>query len=180
MTWPWVGVDPGGAFTGIVLRDRDRLLAHQVLERGRDNTRRDPGESMASWLDRVVTMVHRFMYGDLERRHPVAVEGLNDPSPHVRITAVRGLIDTAHVIGAVLTVESDAVVVPPAGHGSGPLAAYPPELRPTRGQGRGRDKLKHCRSAWDCALAAHRQQRIETAAKQRRRDVGYGTTETVA
>jgi len=64
------------------------------------------------------------------------------------------------VLGAVLNevplhdAVERLVVVPPGRNGSGPMAAYPAKLRPKAGKGRGRDNLRHERSAWDVAGAA--------------------------
>jgi hypothetical protein len=86
----------------------------------------------------------------------VAVESVQKPSPfmgksgNVSFSNVTGILGTAAVYGAVLAVLP-AVEIPPGGNGSGNLAAYPVELRPTRGSGAGKDKKRHMRSAWDVA-----------------------------
>lgn len=156
-----LGVDPGGASTGFVLRDGRTLLAHDVLDR--DTAPR------TLWVEACVEAANNMALEatvDL-----VAIEDLNDPSPHMGMTSVRGLIDTAVVIGALVCWAQDPVtgvdvtLVPPGRHGraaegygrAGLLAAYPHELvGPQETSGTGR--LRHARAAWDCAGAAAKQQ----------------------
>lgn len=152
-----IGVDPGGQCVGIVARHRDELIYHGLLTRG--------DRAMAGWV-RAVTQGCRDAAWAVPRQigstRPtvLAVEDLNPPTPHMGITSVRGLLDTAQVLGAVLHVYPGAIVVPPGGHGSGPIAAYPDALRPKTGRGRGHDRLRHCRSGWDVAGAAAVQIRL--------------------
>lgn len=154
-----VGIDPGGQSTGLVVRHRDTLVAHTTVLRNK----RPMGWYLAEILDTASEYVSLAANAAVEAGDwLVAVEGINDPNPHVRLTNVRGLIDTATVLGAVLG-RWPAVIVPPGGNGSGPLGAYPEALRPTRGQGRGRDALRHERSGWDVAGAALTVQRLEAA-----------------
>lgn len=143
-----LGVDPGGQYTGLVLRRGNQLIDHLTITRGH--------LTMAAHLANVTEAVRLH----LAQANLLAVEDLNDPSPHMGLTSVRGLIDTAQVLGAVLSHWPTAVVVPPGGHGSGPLLAYPRALHPTRGRGRGKDRLRHERSAWDVAGAGLIQHRI--------------------
>jgi hypothetical protein len=158
-----LGVDPGGRTCGLVLRDSDTLVDHQTVVRDR--------ESLDGWCRRVVTVAGNMaanLHVDL-----VAVEGLNDPTPHMGTTSVRGLIDTSAVIGALVCWAShpDApgvVLVPPARHGraaeglgrAGLVAAYPGLVGPRETSGTG--ELRHCRAAWDVAGAAIREQLVLT------------------
>jgi hypothetical protein len=145
-----VGVDPGGRDTGIVIRHDERLLWS-------DTVHRDQGEAVDTYARRV----RRAVDAAVERAglistapRAVAVEDVVEPSPHVRLTNVRGLLDTAVVLGAVLTHDlAPVVLVLPYHHGGGPLIAYPEALRPTRGRGLGKDALRHVRSGWDIAGA---------------------------
>jgi hypothetical protein len=141
--WPVLAVDPGGAESGIVVRDRDDLLWHAVLLRKRRPL-------VPYLLDVVAATVDA---ADSTSPTIVAVEGVNEPNPHMGMTSVRGLIDTAAVLGALLGQWPHAIVVDPAGHGSGPLGAYPPRLVGAQEQ-RGAGLLRHARSAWDLAQAA--------------------------
>lgn len=152
-----VGVDPGGRWTGIVHRDGDRLVEAWLLER--------EDESIAVFAQRVVSRLQRVLCGELlrggvvARPDVVAVEACRAPKPwmhgRVQFTRPDGIIDTAVVFGAVCTVvpEDRLVVVPPGGHGSGPLTGYPPEMVGGR-EREGTGKRRHLRSAWDIAAAA--------------------------
>jgi hypothetical protein len=146
----FIGVDPGSRHTGVVVRRGDELVEHQTFERV------GPGEIPdRAYLRSVLVALTR-----LVDTHDalVVVEGVQKPSPfmgasgNVSFSNVSGILGTAVVFGAVVAVLP-SVVVPPGGNGSGPLRAYPPELRPTRGKGAGKDKLRHERSAWDVAGA---------------------------
>lgn len=141
-----IGIDPG-ATTGLVVRHGTELLAHKTTA-GIDGV-----------LDAVVDALEECGLRGLW----VAIEDVTPPNPHMGIINVSGIITTAKVFGAVLGAYPDAIVVPPAGHGSGPLGAYPQALRPTRGKGAGKDKLRHCRSAWDIAGAARTLLRVGAA-----------------
>ena len=161
MTFTVLGIDPGGASTGYVLRRGSELLAHDVLDR--DNAPRP------LWVEACIEAADNLAHtADVDL---VAIEDLNDPSPHMGLANVRGLIDTAVVIGALLGWAQDPVtgcdvtLVPPGRHGraaegygrAGLLGAYPDGLvgaRETSGTGR----LRHARAAWDLAGVASRQQ----------------------
>jgi len=140
-----VGVDPGGRQTGVVTRRGERLFYGATV------TREVP---MPAYVAEVVDTIRRACGmapgGDLL---VVAVEGVNAPSPHLGLTNVAGLLDTAMVLGAVLHAYPEAVVVPPGGHGSAPLATYPSALV-GKGEVVGTGKRRHMRSAWDAAGAA--------------------------
>lgn len=150
---PIIGVDPGGKHTGIVVRTPAGLHRWSLI------TRTTPIDWYLGEVVDAVTEARDFARnliladGPADLRTPVlAVEDLNDPTPQMGITSVRGLLDTAQVLGA-LAGHWVITRVPPGGHGSGVLAAYPPALRGD-GETRGRGKLKHCRSAWDLAATA--------------------------
>lgn len=131
-----VGVDPGGQTTGIVLRDRDRLLHWCLVTRDGD---------LHDYLDEIVEAVD-----DLARpASGVAVEDLSDPTPQMGTISIRGLIDTAAVIGA-LMLPFDPLLVPPGGHGAAPLQVYPKGLVGVR-ELKGTGRLRHGRAAWDVA-----------------------------
>ena len=144
-----VGVDPGGRYTGVVVRQGDQLLYSDTLER---ITAAEMPDRL--YIRSVVQRVMRLV--DEHGAEAVAVESVQRPSPfmgksgNVSFSNVTGILGTAAVYGAVLAVLP-AVEVPPGGNGSGHLAAYPIELRPTRGSGAGKDKKRHMRSAWDVA-----------------------------
>ncbi len=144
-----VGVDPGGRWVGLVVRQGNVLLEHHTLTRvGNDDL---PGSDMLRTVSLAVIALYEGHDADA-----VGIEGVQKPSPfmgksgNVSFTNINGLLGTAMVFGAVLSVLP-AIVVPPGGNGSAPMGVYPVELRPTRGKGAGSDKLRHERSAWDVA-----------------------------
>lgn len=152
------GIDPGGAATGLVLRDRDKVLDHAVVERARRHE--------LPYLEDVAEAVTRFA----KRADHIAVEGLTPPSPY--INGKKQLIRPEHVMNvsvtygwvlAVLAVHLDRtfVIVQPNGHGSRHEALgldvrrlYPAELIGHREGPAGTGILRHARSAWDIAGAA--------------------------
>lgn len=143
-----VGADPGGRETGLVLCAGKQVLEREVVVRTTKGLLAD-----TAYLNKVIDRIHHYrsVAGD---DHPLlAVEGLVEPNPHLGLTKVIPLIATGMVLGAILAVYPDAVVVRPGGHGSRFVTAYPEELRPTRGQGKGMDRLRHTRSAYDIAHA---------------------------
>ena len=136
-------IDPGSRETGIIVRRRDDLLAWYVSVRTDKRTIPGPG---------YVHQVLRDVRATLDR---AGVERWPD------VTAVEdvrfwpgnrngnGLLGTAVILGAVCAALPNVVTVDP-GSGAGGKAAwvYPNDLRPPGG-GRGSDRLRHCRSAWD-------------------------------
>lgn len=155
----WIGIDPGGRTTGLVIRDGRTVLHHTLVVR---EGQMDP------YLDDLLNTVHEALV-----RAPdsyVAVEGLNPPTPHLGMTSVGWLMDTAQVLGAVRT-HWDCTVVPPAKHGKVPDIAqpaldaymaqhYPAELLgPRELGGKYGGKLRHARSAWDVSVTAERRSR---------------------
>jgi hypothetical protein len=152
-----VGIDPGGKHSGIVLRDRDQLLGCSTIHWG-TNGRHDYHEAIVDKISLYAAQA------DL-----VAVEDIVAPTGFSRgrdghIIQPGGLLETAVVVGIVLGRWPQTIVVAPHGNGSGPPAGYPEKLRPTRGQGKGFDALRHVRSAWDVAGAALTTMRLRQAA----------------
>lgn len=145
-----IGVDPGGATTGVVVRQADRLLAACSIGSSDHAT-------LAPYLEEVVAAV--IGYRDVHQADGVAVEDAIPPNPHLGVSNPAGIIEAAKVLGAVLAFVPDAVIVRPGRHGA-PVAnrreleaRYPAGLigpRETKGTG----ALRHVRSAWDIAGAA--------------------------
>jgi hypothetical protein len=146
-----VGVDPGGRATGVVARTGNDVAAAAVVTRCGDGVMPD-----AAYLNEVLDTVHDYAEG--LGATVVAVEGVNEPSWYlngkVSPANVGGLMATCVVLGAVMAVFPAAVVVAPNRHGAAPLGAYPPALRPATGKGKGHDRLRHARSAFDVAHGA--------------------------
>src|SRR5690606_22416502 len=115
--------------TGVVLRSGDILHSWALLTRD--------GPDLDFYLGEVIDTVTKtkerarelaLTSGDLYAASPLlAVEDINDPNPHMGVASVRGLIDTAHVIGAI-SGHWPIVRVPPGKHGSRPLTLYPEKL----------------------------------------------------
>ena len=82
----------------------------------------------------------------------IAVEELVHPTPHMGLANVRGLLDTAQILGAVVAVGMLVVRVRPAKFGTAPLASYPAALVGER-EVSGKGRLRHARAAWDIAGA---------------------------
>ena len=61
-----------------------------------------------------------------------------------------------HIAGWATGQRLEVEWVRPGHNGQGFMGAYPGALRPTRGRGAGKDRLRHVRSAWDVAGAALR------------------------
>lgn len=144
-----LGVDPGGQETGLVLVVDGKLVAHEVVQR--------KGSSLQEWVvavwDAVCDVMEAEPFGPFTVL--VCVEDVNAPNPHLGLIQVRGLLDAAAVLGVVLANSKTVQLVPPGGHGSAPLRAYPPELVGPN-EPRGTGVLRHCRSAWDIAHAGVR------------------------
>lgn len=153
-----LGCDPGGKFCGLVLVRGDELVAWDLVER-------TAGQSIAGWIGECYSGAERLVEDWLFLT--VAVEDVNSPKLYIngkrQMISPESLIGTAAVMGGLVswaaTEGFPCLLVAPGGNGSGPFSAYPEELRPTRGRGRGFDKMNHCRSAWDVALAAGTQLR---------------------
>ena len=150
-----LGIDPGGAATGMVLRERDTVHAHAVIERRK--------LTELAYLRAVADAIAP-LAGQIDH---VAVEGLVAPSTH--IGGKKQLIKPEHVMnvsvayGYVLSLlvhvlDLEPIIVRPDGHGSRHEALsldvrrlYPAELIGPREGPAGTGILRHARSAWDIA-----------------------------
>lgn len=140
----FVGVDPGGRSTGVVIRAGHTFIGRELIQR--DGAALFPD---SSYILEVITAVRdavEFVAGPTR----VAIEGVVHPTGHVRMMNVSGLLGTAAVLGAVLGAFPDALVVPPGGHGSHGRTEYPAELWGAA-EKTGTGKYRHLRSAWDVA-----------------------------
>ena len=155
-----VGVDPGAAHTGYIVRRRRELLYSEVFDRPKSQTVERYGAAVAVIVARVTGSIFDGSAGI------VGVERVT--APNVWHEGKKRLLDPSHAIGTAIVAGTVAGIVagtaigvfgapatviwvPPGHNGQGPLDAYPPELRPTRGKGAGGDRLRHARSAWDIA-----------------------------
>jgi hypothetical protein len=141
-----LAIDPGARGTGIVVRQRDQLVGSRLVERTGPEVL--PG---ATYLHQVNAVISQLL---VHAPGVLAVENLHAPNPHLGMTNVGGALGAAMVLGAILDRWGvDVLLVPPGGHGSGPLGAYPAALRGPR-ERKGTGARRHLRSAWDVAGAA--------------------------
>ena len=166
MSTPILAVDPGSKFTGITLRDGDRLLGWRLVVR-RTKGRLPDG----AYLHEVLTACRQVLtQGGLDPAHRhsyvVGVEGVAYwPERDGSRRNQTGLYGTAMVLGAVLARWPDAIVVD-SGRGVGNYhpQSYPEPMRPPV-NGKGKDNLNHVRAAWDHGFAT------ETLWLQQQREV---------
>lgn len=139
-----VGVDPGGATTGIVIRHGFHLRAAELIYRDSN----DHAGFMA-YCGQVIEAVHHHV-SNAGEDPLIALEDVHPPKGAIGMINVQGVIDTAKLVGMLLAEFHGVQLVDPGGHGSAPLAAYPAELvGVTEKVGTG--KRRHVRSAWDIA-----------------------------
>lgn len=140
-----LGIDPGGKYTGVIVRAGDEVLGVRVVTRSGSGDLPDT-RYIHEVLDEITSHV--------ELVDGIAVEGLvvpkgRDPGGNETHMNVAGLIGVGMVFGAVLARWPRAVVVPPGGHGSLPEVAYPLVIR-KRAKNLG-GPSSHARSAYDVA-----------------------------
>lgn len=136
-----LGIDPGGKWTGVVVKDNDEMIVACVLTRTTGYELPD-GEYLREVVDEIDTINRS------TRPAVFALEGLVEPNPHMGLTNVVGLMGVAMTYGAILSHWPDAIIVPPSGNGSAPDAAYPKMIRRYVRLG---GPSKHARSAYDVA-----------------------------
>lgn len=149
-----IGVDPGGAATGIVMRRGQHLDQRRTVERPGGLPR---GAALVD--DYYLAAIAAELLDLYEADHVdgLAVEGLNTPSPHLGMTNPGSIIAAGIVLGYVISWcvgRLDYVVVAPAGNGASPFPqAYPAELLDRGGRVAPKGQRRHERSAWDVAGA---------------------------
>jgi hypothetical protein len=161
-----VCADPGSRWTGLVVRQGDDYLGHELLRR-RSKGRIPERAFLGFLIGRIDVLV-------------VAVRQLDGRDPLLAFEHARGPTGFKHgegeplnpvdmfalgmVIGALLDAFPDAIQVPPGDNGGGLLACYPAQLRGPRERGPvGHGRHRHCRSAWDAAAQAERLPRLHAA-----------------
>ena len=162
-----LGIDPG-ASTAMVVRDRNLLLAQQVLDLDLD--------ARLPWSIDTTLLAATGLIGT-HRPDLVAVEGAIAPTAwhngKIRMIDPAPIIGTAHLVGALVGCCA-ATIVPPARHGmkipagTPPRAAramleslYPPGLiGPRETTGRSKTPMQHLRAAWDIADAGRQAARL--------------------
>lgn len=137
-----IGVDPGGAQTGLVVADCQTgrlpvLLDHLLVERGK--------RDQMLYHEEIVSWISQF-------RCRVSIEDLNPPTGHLGMINVRGLLDTAALIAVLRwNFPHRSQLVNPSHIATGQLG-YPQALIGKREGPKLTGKLRHCRSAWDVVL----------------------------
>lgn len=157
----WVGIDPGGRFTGIVVRQGSELLGWMLIRRELDEGALGVGPQ---YIAAVVGAVTNLKYA---AGAAVAVEALNAPTGFRN--GKREPINPGHamaaamILGGVLAAFPHALLVPPGDNGAGSLSTYPDDLVTKRERIAGLNRkagdsadIHHCRSAWDVAGTAPR------------------------
>lgn len=144
-----IGIDPGGRSTGLVLLSGDRLIDADVIERkGKDRV------PEASYLVEVRKRVQVACFRSVDRPL-LCVEGLKAPNAYHdgkrKPISPLDLVGPAMVLGMILAEWPEAVVVPPGGNGARDWFAYPEQIRQPIG-GKGSDRMRHARSAYDVAV----------------------------
>lgn len=158
-----LGVDPGGAATGLCVRRGPVVVGHGVVEAPdalKGGAMLASPEYLAAIRLDVLEALARGIDG-------VAIEGVRKPNPHLNRRNGKSVIDpgpiiaTGVVLGAVHEVVTGAgipvVWVPPGKNGSQPLYAYPAELVSDAERRHGLNRvgdggiLRHARSAYDVA-----------------------------
>lgn len=159
-----VGVDPGGRYTGLVVREHERLLHAEVITRHADHDIADH-DTILHWIELVTDRIG----AALQPGFVLAVEGVRKPNPHVRrgdgnsLTNPDGIIATAAVLGGILILWPAAVIAAPGGNGLGHLSGYPEGIRSGTRLG---GPTAHARSAWDVAGQAAFLSRVAAAASK--------------
>lgn len=160
-----VGIDPGPGVTAVVvLQDARTVLGHQVYIKP-DLDPHGLRQLVERIDDLVATCAYQHAAGLAAAKINIFVEDLNPPTPHLGMTNVRWLLDTATIIGALAVgLRPTPHLVAPGRYGTGPLAAYPAELRhPRETTGSGHGPYQHRRAAYDVALAGAAFRRLEVA-----------------
>lgn len=152
-----VGVDPGGRDTGIVVINTSArsipgmLLRHFTVT----NPAKDLLDTSPAYLmDVNASILMAIRETDAEA---VGMEGLRAPSSHIRgeksFVRPRDVMAVALVVGSILgrSWPVGLVKIAPGGNGKTlPRTQYPEAIRMAEG-GRGSDKRRHERSAFDVA-----------------------------
>jgi hypothetical protein len=159
----WIGVDPGARYTGIVAVEDRKVAACVVIDRD---------HYPDHYLDQIEQRV-RVALAALSPSVQVAIEDVNAPSPHMGIARPADLITLGRTVGYLQRAFPDALLIPPNKHGSHPWGTYPPELLTAREKVNAKAKplavagqsstMRHARSAYDIALAASLNARLEAS-----------------
>lgn len=167
----WIGVDPGGKYTGIVAVADGTLVHHVTVSRlssldGDGLVNADYAADVRAGLIRTYWELKDHLgdrhlpprdWSEVHGLH-IAIEDLVAPNPHVGMSNPSGVIGAGVIAGAVLLWSWEVagltghVLIRPAGHGSaGTPHAYPQALHDPRGRCK---QGKHPRDYCDGACVA--------------------------
>jgi hypothetical protein len=153
--------DPGSRYTGLVVREREDLLAWRLVVR-QGNGRLPDGRYVRSVLAEALAALRDAAVDPSDRsRYVVGVEGLAWwPEQDGKRRNQTGLYGTAIILGGILARWPNAVMVD-SGRGVANLhpSAYPEPIRPPV-NGKGKDRLNHVRAAWDHSHATETEAKI--------------------
>lgn len=159
----FLGADPGGRESGLIVRRRDDLLAWSVVIR-QDTLIMPDGAYCRQVAAEAVRLLEKAGSHPRDPDLVVCVEGVRywpKKDRSKKPPNLTGLLGTAIVLGSIVARWPDAVVVKP-GSGHGGLAGwvYPERIQQTGVKGK--DLMRHCRSGWDASYHG------ETLWRQRR------------
>lgn len=143
------GVDPGGATTGIAVRDGHQLKSAELVHRDAPDR-----AGFMAYCGQVLDAIEAHAGTNL-----IALEDIHPPKGALGMINLHGVVDTAKLIGMILAQFPGVELVDPGGHGTAPLSAYPKQLvNPAEKVGTG--QRRHARAAWDIAGAARASMRL--------------------
>jgi hypothetical protein len=175
-----LGVDPGERWTGVVLRRRDDLLDHVVIDRRKVDPTTEVVSDVYLWAaeEAIRDILHRHDLVGLTGTPALtlAVEDFTKPIGYRTIRPAQ-LIGMGVISGWLRRAFPDSLMVSPIGnsHGKYPLAVYPADLV-SPGERRYAHRMKtwtkrapqnsgisHAREAWDVAGDAAHTLRVQAA-----------------
>lgn len=154
----FLGCDPGGRETGLIVRRRDDLLAHSVVIR-QDTLTMPDGAYCRQVAAEALRLLEKVGSHPRDPELVVCVEGVRywpkdeqktKDGKRKKPPNLTGLLGTAIVLGSIVARWPDAIVVRPGSkHGGLAQWVYPPQIQQTGVKGK--DLMRHCRSGWDAS-----------------------------
>lgn len=162
MNGPWIGVDPGARFCGVILRLGLDCLGSRTVEREEDETEIGVGPIFWAEISRSITALAGASVKGGYGAPRVAIEGVRAPGGFrdgkKQFAKPVDILALGATFGAIYNEHPDAVIIAPESNGRGMLAAYPENLVTRaearlglRREARMGSKVSHCRSAFDVA-----------------------------
>lgn len=147
-----IGIDPGPRYTGVSVRDDNRVLLSSTYVR-------PDGIEPITWAITVTNIIKKEVIAFYPEAQ-IGIEGVATPHSHINgqksLINPKWLIHLSMVVGALAQAFPDAVIVRPGKNGSQPLDSYPAQLKGRRpkdlpGTTIGAGTRNHERSAYDVA-----------------------------